>query len=58
MEICNHASDVNSFHHFRVGKIAKFPSDFIMYEAIGLIFNQEHQLHFGPIYQNYSIPEV
>jgi hypothetical protein len=39
---------LNSFQDFKIGRIAMFPLDSIMYEGMELTFNQENQALYVP----------
>jgi hypothetical protein len=41
-------SRLNSVQDFKIGKIAMFPLDSIMYESMELTFNQENQALYVP----------
>jgi hypothetical protein len=41
-------SRLNGFRDFKIGRIATFPLDSIMYEGMELAFNQDHQALYVP----------
>ena len=43
LDLTQNPADLSVFQDFRIGGIAMFPLDFIMYQGMELVFNQENQ---------------